>query len=160
MADPKDDGTRYFSLKKDAGLVTRFGTASYIGARLDKSVEGGVAYDNDAIVAIPAAEHARFAREYGRAVANGALVVRSREDYEAAVKASERATQKEVEERLALEKASEAEAAKREQPTKPEGLKSERPAEPAAEHSRAQTTVSNAAAQGITQPASSTPAKK
>jgi hypothetical protein len=80
----KDDGTRYYATVKGRP-VARFGAGSsaLLGARIDSSVEGNIAYDEGAVVAIPPLEHARFAREYGKAVRNGELREATRADHDA-----------------------------------------------------------------------------
>jgi hypothetical protein len=100
---------RYFS-SKAGHLVTRYGSGggivapSYIGARRvtgnmpdrfpprdvgggkqvtdrDWRGVGGVVYDHDEVVAITEQEAARYAKEYGEAVRDGALVERTHEDF-------------------------------------------------------------------------------
>jgi hypothetical protein len=60
--------------------VTRYGSRVLIGA--DRTLDG-VTYRPEQIVKIPAAEAARYRREYARQIADGALVVRRAEEWEA-----------------------------------------------------------------------------
>ena len=64
-------------------LVTRFGSRTYIGARI---TEGGPEWDPDDIVALTGDELATYRREYARALRDGALVERTRDEWMARLK--------------------------------------------------------------------------
>lgn len=86
LADPD---THFVSSNPDAGPVTRFsvpnspGGSVYIGAERDPANPKVVVFHAERIVAIPGDEFRRFAREYGRAIRDGGLVVHKREAWEA-----------------------------------------------------------------------------
>lgn len=90
------------------GLATRPGQAGvHIGAKVAMEVvergggaggpasigraRGRVVVDPDEVVEIPAIERARYSREYGRLLSDGALVVRTRADRAAWVRKQEAA---------------------------------------------------------------------
>lgn len=80
---------RYFSSNPaHGGVVSRFGTGggsranTMIGARRDPRDPRRLIF-TDEVVAIPAAEYARFRREYDKAVRNQSLLPRTAEDYRA-----------------------------------------------------------------------------
>lgn len=63
-------------------LCTRYGSRTYIGAERDPKTNE-IHWFPDRIVAIPAAEHARFRKAYNRIVADGDVKVRSQADWDA-----------------------------------------------------------------------------
>lgn len=69
---------RYFSCVPGSA-VPRWGSASFIGAT--RSGQGFV-WNSDAVVAVPVADTARYRREYGRALRDGQLKERTREDFD------------------------------------------------------------------------------
>ncbi len=73
---------RYFS-SVQGRVVPRYGTDTFIGV---KRTSSGWGWDEERVVAIPAAECSRFGREYQNAVRLRALKVRTREDYDAYLK--------------------------------------------------------------------------
>ncbi len=73
---------RYFS-SVQGRVVPRYGTDTFIGV---KRTPSGWEWDEERVVAIPAAECSRFGREYQNAVRLKALKKRTREDYDAYLK--------------------------------------------------------------------------
>jgi hypothetical protein len=71
---------RYFR-SVEGKVVPRYGTATYIGAQRDQKM--GWVWDTSAVVRIPEYEVERFAREYRRALAEGAIIECARADYDA-----------------------------------------------------------------------------
>lgn len=63
--------------------VQRYGTSLLIGAARNRVDPAQVVFDTAAIVRIPGTEHARYLREYGRAIANGSLRRRTVEEWRA-----------------------------------------------------------------------------
>jgi len=79
-SDPDDLYVRCVPAK---GIVTRYGggSAAYVGARRNPKVEGGIEYLPEAVVLIPGADVRRYAREYTRVFAEGALTKSTRAEY-------------------------------------------------------------------------------
>jgi len=75
-------------------LVSRPGSSVLIGAARDPREPSQITWDTEAVVRIPEAECRAFQREYARALRGGSLTRRSKEDFEASVKAQEAATEK------------------------------------------------------------------
>ena len=72
---------RYFSCV-EGHVVARFGSGQlYIGVQRDPA--HGWVWDPDAVVAIPTTQMIRYHREYSRALREGALIERTREEYDA-----------------------------------------------------------------------------
>lgn len=63
--------------------TTRFGTGTLIGATRTRANPRVIEYQTDQIVALTHAEYARYRREYSRAIRDGALRVRSVEEWQA-----------------------------------------------------------------------------
>jgi hypothetical protein len=61
----------------------RYGGGVLIGAERDPAEPKKLRYNTAEVVRIPATEARRFGREYGRLISDGALTVRTREDFEA-----------------------------------------------------------------------------
>ena len=85
-----DEGKDLYVSAVPGHLVTRYGTGTLIGAARGVIEKPGdvvdpsqVTYDEQLVVRIPEAEHARYRREYGRALRDGALKLRSKADFEA-----------------------------------------------------------------------------
>lgn len=84
-------------------LVTRFGTTQriggvpspglLIGAERDRTDPTKVVWDESKIVHIPEAEASAYAREYARAIREGALHKRTEAEFEAAAKAAQEAAE-------------------------------------------------------------------
>lgn len=70
---------RYFK-SVEGHIVPRYGTQTYIGARIDKA-EGWVWTED--VKRIPTTEVTRYLREYNRALKDGAIVEVKRSDYDA-----------------------------------------------------------------------------
>lgn len=81
----------YLSAGKTGGIVSRFGTDTFVGATIEpegkratgRTGPGRIKFDHDEVVMIPAPEAARHRREYAKAVAAGDVVVRSEADHKA-----------------------------------------------------------------------------
>jgi len=72
---------RYFSCV-EGHVVARFGSGQlFIGVQRDP--EHGWVWDPQAVVAIPKTQMIRYHREYSRALREGALIERTREEYDA-----------------------------------------------------------------------------
>ncbi|AUX31927.1 MULTISPECIES: hypothetical protein [Sorangium] len=71
----------------EGSLVSRFGTGrgSYIGATRDIKDPTLITWDVNRIIPIPASEYARFRRAYDKAIKDGSLKLRTREEYEASL---------------------------------------------------------------------------
>jgi hypothetical protein len=78
----------FVSCNPEAGPVARFaatvlpGPTPYIGAVIDPSVEGNIRYNPDEIVMVPGSEYRLFSKEYRRALADRALRLRTRAEWE------------------------------------------------------------------------------
>ncbi|MFZ5896814.1 MAG: hypothetical protein ACOY0T_37505 [Myxococcota bacterium] len=126
-ADPiQDPDTIFVKSNPEAGPVTRFGIPNriggsvFIGAARDPDNPKGVIY-SDEIVAIPGREFRQFAREYTRAIRDGALKQVKREDWEAE-ETQRKAKLNEERNRIEAERASrETAAASSSEPTAPGG---------------------------------------
>lgn len=66
-------------------LVTRYGSRELLGAERD--AKGVVSWRPDDVLALGHLEHARFGREYRRAIARGSLRERTEAEYRAFVAA-------------------------------------------------------------------------
>jgi hypothetical protein len=71
---------RYFK-SVEGMVVPRYGTATFIGVKRDKTV--GWVWDTARVVRIPESETVRYMKEYRRALADGAMVECLRADYDA-----------------------------------------------------------------------------
>lgn len=83
LDEPGDVDDLFVSCVEGKGVVTRFGSrgSTFIGARRDATVEGGIRYLPEQVVLVHGEDHRRFAREYTRVLAEGSLRIRSREEY-------------------------------------------------------------------------------
>jgi hypothetical protein len=83
LDEPGDVDDLYLSCVLGKGVVTRFGAtgATFIGARRDPSAEGGISYHPEQVVRVPGSDARRYAREYQRVLSEGAVLIRSREEY-------------------------------------------------------------------------------
>jgi hypothetical protein len=80
MAEPE---FRYFAAVPEKGLVTRYGTGTYIGANRDHEDPRKINFTVGEVVAIPEAEYHRYRREYDKQVRSGALKKCTQRDFEA-----------------------------------------------------------------------------
>ena len=62
--------------------VSRFGTKVLIGAERDPETRNKIRYRTKDVVGIPTEEANRYAREYARLIADGALIERTADDYQ------------------------------------------------------------------------------
>lgn len=83
---PTVDENDLFVSSVEGHLVSRHGTGLLIGADRDPVKPTEVTWDTERVVKIPAAERASYSREYGRALRDGALKARTREEFAAMVK--------------------------------------------------------------------------
>lgn len=84
MGDPADTFGLFLSSVEGQPVHrfgTNFGTKVLIGADADPENPKKIRYRTDDVIAIPHAEALRYAREYGRLIADGALVERSADDW-------------------------------------------------------------------------------
>lgn len=122
------EGALYVSSCAEQGPVTRHGMAKargsfhYFGATRSSANPNVVEFDEDIITMIPADEAITYAREYGRALATGALKRRKFDEYAAQQAAFARVLKAEEEaEKTELAKASE------EKKSEPEGPRAQPP---------------------------------
>jgi len=86
---PVDADDLFVSCVPGRGAVARYagtetpGKAPMIGAVIDTSVEGNIRYIPDHVEFIPGAEYRKYSKEYRRALADRALRMRTREEFEA-----------------------------------------------------------------------------
>ena len=118
---------RYYSAKADV-LVTRYGTGSYIGAKVTVPTEGPlkgqtVLTHTGEVVALTDAEFSKYMREYLQLEREGSLIQRTEKDYKAWVEAEAKATEKETADREAAEKKAAAEQEAAEKKAKAEAKK-------------------------------------
>jgi hypothetical protein len=81
-AAPSAEAFGLFVSSVEGRPVTRFGTKVLIGADRDPKQPNKIQYRTKDIVAIPVAEADRFAREYGRLVADGDLTAHTAEQWQ------------------------------------------------------------------------------
>lgn len=90
---PRDPDDLFVSCVPEAGPVARFAAAvmpktgpysnaPFIGVVRDMSVEGNLRYSPDEVVMIPGSEYRLYNKEYRKALADRALRLRTREDWE------------------------------------------------------------------------------
>lgn len=65
----------------EGSLVTRYGTATFIGAERSATDPRAVEWHPDQVVAIPHDEYRKFRREYLRALREGSLVERTADEW-------------------------------------------------------------------------------
>lgn len=71
---------KYYACNPEHGVVSRFGTSTFIGAERDPANPRAVKFDPSAVVGITVLEYARYRKEYDKAVANKSLVEKSAAD--------------------------------------------------------------------------------
>lgn len=87
-AVPHDTDDLFVSCNPEAGPVARFiatlspGPTPYIGAVIDPKVEGNIRYNTDEVVMVPGSEYRLFSKEYRRALADRALRLRTRAEWD------------------------------------------------------------------------------
>lgn len=75
------DAFGLFVSSVEGSPVTRYGSSVLIGAERNPDEPRKIVYHPDAVIAIPHDEAQRYAREYRRLIAEGALVERTADDW-------------------------------------------------------------------------------
>lgn len=83
MPPDTDENPDLFVSCVEGQPVTRYGSRVMIGADRDPADPSQIIYRPGDVVKIPAAEAARYRREYTRQLGDGALKLRTAEDWEA-----------------------------------------------------------------------------
>jgi hypothetical protein len=89
-----DEAKDLYVSSVEGHLVTRHGTGLLIGASRDPKKPHEITWDTALVVKIPEAELVPYGREYARALREESLTPRTKEDFEAWVKAQAEATEK------------------------------------------------------------------
>jgi hypothetical protein len=84
------DGALYVSAV-EGHHVTRYGSTTLIGCEIDLGHPGNIRWNEEAIVAIPWGEYLTYKQEYDRLLADKALIEKSKEQYDAFLKARDAA---------------------------------------------------------------------
>ena len=75
------DAFGLFVSSVDGSPVTRFGSTVLIGADRDPTKPNKIRYRTEEIIAIPRDEAEKYAREYARLIADGALVAHTADEW-------------------------------------------------------------------------------
>lgn len=95
----------YVSCNPKEGPVARYSArGAIIGAIRDARKPKEIAYNPEEVVEIPGAEFAEFQQEYGEALRSGALIRRTKADFDKWVAGEDARSQKAYDERKAAEK--------------------------------------------------------